>query len=93
MKNFEDRGYNEITETWKAVHEAGAIKRANNRDNSADYLKERNIPFVSKNGGAHLIVEGTTCFIDYWPGTGRWNTRDGVKGFGVRNLVKHITGE
>ena len=60
------------------------------RENSADYLAQREIPFVSKNGGAHLIVEGKDCFIDFWPGTGKWHSRCGKKGFGVRNLVAFI---
>ena len=61
-----------------------------NRENSADYLAQREIPFVPKNGGAHLIVEGKDCFIDFWPGTGKWHSRCGKKGFGVRNLVAFI---
>lgn len=83
---------NEITETWKAVHEYGARKRENNRAYSPTLLEEKGIPFVVKNGGAHLIVEGKDCFIDFWPGTGKWNTRDGHKGFGVRNLINYILG-
>lgn len=77
----------EVFNSWKQHKQE---KRANNREQSADYLQERGIPFVSKNGGAHLIVEGRTCFIDFWPGTGKWISRDGTKGFGVRNLVEHI---
>ena len=65
-------------------------KRADNRENSAEYLVQREIPFVSKNGGAHLIVEGRECPIDFWPGTGKWHSRCGKKGFGVRNLVAFI---
>jgi dihydrofolate reductase (trimethoprim resistance protein) len=60
------------------------------QENSADYLAQRGIPFVSKNGGAHLIVEGKDCFIDFWPGTGKWHSRCGKKGFGVRNLVAFV---
>ena len=66
------------------------LKRASNRENSAEYLRERGIPFVEKNLGAHLIVEGRECFIDFWPGTGKWHSRCGQKGFGVRNLVEFI---
>lgn len=79
-------------EFWRDVKQARQEKRANNREQSAEYLEKYGIPFVSKNMGAHLIVEGGDCFIDFWPGTGRWITRNGVKGFGVRNLVAHITG-
>lgn len=61
-----------------------------NEASSSEYLRERGIPFVEKNDGAHLIVEGRECFIDFWPGTGKWNSRCGKKGFGVRNLVAFI---
>ena len=65
-------------------------KRADNRENSADYLAQRGIPFVSKNGGAQLKKKKKECFIDFWPGPGKWHSRCGKKGFGVRNLVAFI---
>jgi hypothetical protein len=71
----------------KTVQQA---RRADNREKSAEYLRQRGIPFEEKNNGAHLIVEGRDCFIDFWPGTGRWNSRCGCKGFGVRHLVVFI---
>ncbi len=80
----------EMGEMFNALKKMKQEKRANNRENSAEYLAERGIPFVSKNGGAHLIVEGNECFIDFWPGTGKWNSRCGKKGFGVRSLVVFI---
>lgn len=83
----------EIGEMWAAVKEARQEKRASNRENSAEYLRERGIMFSTNNGGAHLIVEGNEGFIDFWPGTGRWNCRSGHKGFGVRNLVIYIKGD
>ena len=67
-------------------------KRASNRAASAELLSNQGIQYTTKNGGAHLIVEGKDCFIDFWPGTGRWITRTGTKGFGVRNLVNLIKG-
>lgn len=82
----------EMDEFWRDVNRARQDKRADNRVQSSDYLEHRAIPFVSKNGGAHLIVEGRDCFIDFWPGTGKWVARNGVKGFGVRSLVTYITG-
>lgn len=63
-------------------------RRAQNRERSARLLAEAGIPFTSHNGGAHLIVEGSTCYIDFWPGTGKWIVRDSkTKGFGVRKLI------
>lgn len=80
----------DLAEDFKAMKKASQDKRADNRQQSAQYLTNRGIPFTSKNGGAHLIVEGVDCFIDFWPGTGKWITRNGKNGFGVRNLVKFI---
>jgi hypothetical protein len=80
------------TEYWRDIKRARQKKRADNRENAATYLRERLIPFTKKNFGAHLIVEGRGCFIDFWPGTGKWrHFRSGKKGFGVRNLVEYIT--
>ncbi len=67
-------------------------KRANNREQSAKLLSDAGIVFSSNNNGAHLIVEGRDCFVDFWPGTGKWITRNKEAGFGVRNLIKHIVG-
>jgi len=80
----------EMGEAFNALRKERQEKRASNRENSAAYLAGRGITFVVKNDGAHLIVEGKECFIDFWPGTGKWNSRCGKKGFGVRNLVKFI---
>lgn len=77
-------------EYWRDIKQARQEKRADNRENSAEYLRERGIPFVEKNNGAHLIVEGKDCFIDFWPWPGKWHSRCGKKGFGVRNLVAFI---
>lgn len=87
MSQEDDAGSSEY---WHAVKNARQTKRANNRESSAEYLQARGIPFVEKNNGAHLVVEGKDCFIDFWPGTGRWNSRCGKSGFGVRNLVAFI---
>ncbi len=78
------------TSYWRDYKAASQEKRASNRESSAQYLTEVGIPFVSKNEGAHLIVESGKCLIDFWPGTGKWNSRDGTKGRGVQNLVQYI---
>ena len=58
-------------------------KRTSNRESSAEILKENGIDFVSHNGGAHLVVNGS---IDFWPGTGKFMVRtNGGKGRGVFN--------
>lgn len=63
------------------------------RDYAAKYLKDRAIPLTTHNAGAHLIVEGALGHVDFWPGTGKWKSRKGKEGFGVRNLVKAIQQE
>ena len=83
----------EETECYAVLKEASKTKRASNRDQSAEYLRNKDIPFTEHNGGAHLVVEGKSGYIDFWPGTGRWNSRCGKKGFGVRNLVTFILEE
>ena len=80
----------EAAEYFQAMKNIRQEKRASNRESSAEYLEVRGVPFTSKNGGAHLIVEGKECFIDFWPGTGKWHSRCGQKGFGVRNLCEVI---
>lgn len=80
----------EIGEIFNALKKERQEKRANNRVSSAEYLRKHGIPFVEKNLGAHLIVEDRECFIDFWPGTGKWYSRCGKKGFGVCNLVAFI---
>ena len=82
-----------LGDDYRAMNAAGASKRASNRDQSAIYLTERDIVFSSNNSGAHLIVEGNSGYIDFWPGTGKWIVRKGRKGFGVKNLVNFINKE
>ena len=79
-------------EDFKFLKAVQQQKRADNRTSSAEYLHQHGIPFEEKNNGAHLIVEGRDCFIDFWPGTGRWNSRCGRKGFGVKQLEVFIKG-
>ena len=80
----------DVSDDFLALKKHRQENRAENRENSAEYLAGRGVVFTKKNGGAHLIVEGKSCFIDFWPGTGKWHSRCGVKGFGVRNLCAFI---
>jgi len=79
----------EIGDDFAFLKEQSMKKRKANRENSQDILEERNIKFISKNEGAHLIVTGKEGLIDFWPGTGLFITRKGSKqGRGVFNLIK-----
>lgn len=82
----------DIGDEYDELAQESKQRRSNNRNGSAQMLTDKEIPFESKNHGAHLVVEGSECFIDFWPGTGRWTSRDGTKGFGVRKLITYIIG-
>lgn len=62
-----------------AMKEAGKQRRADNRENSADLLRQRGIAFEVKNDGAHLIVRHKGKVADLWPGTGKFRIRPGDK--------------
>ena len=81
---------NDEAEAWRALKLLKQEKRASNRQSSAELLTASGIVFTSHNNGAHLIVEGPTTHIDFWPGPGRWNCRTGKKGFGVLNLIQYV---
>lgn len=81
---------NDVSEMWRAHREESQARRAGNRKRGAELLEAEGVRFTSKNGGAHLIVLGRECLIDFWPGTGRWISRDGTRGFGVHNLIKQV---
>ena len=78
----------DLGDYWRAARAESAKRRANNREKSAEILSEHGIEFEVKNGGAHIIVKGVDCLIDFWPGTGKFITRNGDLGRGVRNLLK-----
>jgi len=80
----------DMGEMFNALKKERQIKRASNRATSADLLLERGVSFTSNNNGAHLVVSQDQKTIDFWPGTGRWIDRVGVRGFGVFNMLKHI---
>lgn len=51
------------------------------------------IPFVAKNGGAHLIVSAAGLVVDFWPETGLWAVRGtNERRRGVRHLIKRLGG-
>lgn len=63
-------------------------KRAINKSAGTSLLKEFAIPFESKNGGAHLIVDNR---FDYWPSTGKFlDRKNGRYDIGVRNLLSQF---
>lgn len=61
------------------------------RDNARRLLERHGISFWSQNEGIHMIVSGNFQLIDFWPGTGRWKTRDKhIEGSGIQGLLEMI---
>lgn len=65
----------DIGDLFKDFREASKLKRARNRESSAQALRRQGVPFESKNEGAHLIVTLGDHVADLWPGTGKWIVR------------------
>lgn len=76
---------------WRVVKQA---KKASNRANSPEILRAAGIAFTTHNDGAHLIVSAPLGhLVDFWPGTGKWQTRGyrfALTGRGVHNLIQHL---
>lgn len=87
----------DMGEFWKDVKpdltRMSRDKRAKNRKHGESELFTRRIPFLKKNGGAHLIVypEDPKRRCDYWPGTGLWRSYwETHEGRGIASLLKFI---
>jgi hypothetical protein len=80
----------EIGELYSEIRNSSRKKRASNRAWSANKLTELGVKYESCNSGAHLIVEGNTSYIDFWPGTGKWISRDGASGRGIKSMLSLI---
>jgi hypothetical protein len=78
----------DIGDLFNDVKKISQDKREKNRETSANILQKKEINFIVKNYGTHLIVEGKNGLIDFWPGTGKFIARNGGKGRGVFNLIK-----
>lgn len=80
---FEDENGNPL-----GLKEESERRRANSRRDSAAMLRGKGVEFVSRNKGAHLVIEDR---VDFWPGTGLWIVRaDQHRGRGVKALCKWL---
>lgn len=80
-----------VSEWGAAMKQISQERRASNRENSAELLRGRGVPFEEKNDGAHLIVRYGGKVADFWPGTGKYNVRgSGVYKRGVFRLLKEL---
>ncbi len=83
----------DMGEFWRDVKAASQVKRAANRESSADALRRAGVKFETKNDGAHLIVTGPGGLVDFWPGTGLWKPRGTISHRrGVSGLIKFVIG-
>lgn len=84
----------EMNDMFRAMKDVSQEQRAANREASARALTDAGVKFVSKNEGAHLIVQIGRVVVDFWPGTGKWICRGGGRqGRGVFNMLKIRKGE
>ena len=79
-------------EIWAGWKKSKQEARAQRREAAPRALQAAGISFTTHNEGAHLIVESHLGYVDFWPGTGKWATRNplSVSGFGLRTLIEYI---
>lgn len=80
----------DFVEDMKALDAVKKSHSAQMRENVPKELRRLGINFSSHNGGAHLIVETKYGFVDYWPGTGKWKSRNVGSGQGLEGLLAYI---
>lgn len=80
----------EAIEGLKQLKKSRQDKRSKNRDWSTQYLTDEGLCFDVKNNGAHIQIKTNNSKIDFWPGTGYYILPNGVKGRGVKKLVKLV---
>jgi len=92
---------NEINEMWRDYRAEQANIRHDRykKANPENQLKICNIDYETRNNGYHLIVTHNDMVVDFWPTTGRWISRTGKRGGGVKRLIgflmkpKRVKGE
>ncbi len=82
------------TEYWRDIRKGQQQFKAKRRETGQQALIDAGVPFLTRNNGAHLIVNDEW---DFWPGTGRWSHRSPPSegrghGRGVDALLRIIKG-
>ena len=82
----------DMNDYFNDIKSASQVKRAVNRERSAQRLEDLGVTFSEHNNGAHLIIYGRLETIDFWPGTGLWRCRGGkqVSGRGIEALLTRL---
>lgn len=87
-------GHTDMGDAFRAWSITKREKRASNRKMSHDMLVVAGVKFEVRNLGAHLVVTGKSCIIDFWPGTGLWIVRQQTpRRRGVRGLLDFLAKE
>lgn len=79
---------NEDTKMWRELKEESKTKRWKNVESSLALLRARGIVFETLDKiTAHYRVGG----FSFWPTTGKYyDPKTGIKGRGVKNLIKQL---
>ncbi len=77
----------DMDDVFRAMRADKQERHAANRTERAEILRKAGVRFETRNGGAHLIVEGQGGKIDFWPGTGKWIDRNRKNGRGINSLL------
>lgn len=82
----------DMNDYFNDIKSASQVKRAVNRERSAQRLEDLGVTFSEHNNGAHLIIYGKLETIDFWPGTGLWRCRGGrqASGRGIEALLTRL---
>lgn len=83
----------DMGDMWREHRKDMQAVRASRREADTEFLRRNKIAFESKNGGAHLIVTAGKAVADFWPGTGRWQIRNGVAGTRVLPMLRAMERE
>lgn len=60
---------------------------------SRQTLLAEKVNFYERDDHRHFVVEGKHGYIDFWPLTEAWASRDGSKGLGINSLLAHVKGD
>lgn len=79
----------EAHEIYDALKVCSQNARRESRDKAPRKLKSAGYRFDVKNNGAHIIIYGASVTVDFWPGTGKWISRNYPdRGRGMISLMK-----
>lgn len=84
-----------LGDTFRAWDKQKQEKRASNRESSLMLIHKSGAAYTSHNAGAHIVISCAHGIIDFWPGTGKYITRQwkngfSIKGRGVREVLDLI---